>query len=108
MSLSVRNIESTEMVHLLLTAIILLLATTRKEKLHMVGLSIGGFHKTSRKCDHANYDQFLPNFSMTCIIICLGTKFEVIWTNENRVMGQRSFRNFLLRYIKIFKYFQIR
>ena len=26
--------------------------------------------------------------------VCLYTKFEVIWTNENRVMGKRSWRIF--------------
>ena len=25
-------------------------------------------------------------------MICLCTEFEVIWTNENRVMGQRNWR----------------
>ena len=44
-----------------------------------------------RKHDYANYDQTAPNFGTAHKTIQrLCTKFEVIWTNENRVIGQRS------------------
>ena len=48
-----------------------------------------------KNTDFANYDQAAPNFGISYqTTTCLCTKFEVIWTNENRVMGQRSWRFF--------------
>ena len=52
---------------------------------------------TSSKHDYAHYDQFVTNFDLvykTIEGVCLCTKFEVIYTNEHRVMGQRSWRIF--------------
>ena len=48
------------------------------------------------KHDYANYDQFAQKFEIGLQdhTACLCTKFEVIWINENRVMGQRSSRIF--------------
>ena len=33
-------------------------------QLTMADVTIGGFHMTSSKHNYANYDRFLPNFSM--------------------------------------------
>ena len=46
----------------------------------------------NQKHDYANYDGFVPNFDVAYKTTT--TKFEVIWTNENRVMGKRSWRIF--------------
>ena len=56
---------------------------------------VPSFHMTLSKYDYANYDQFPSNFSMVCKTISRNsTKFEVIWTIGNGVMGQRSWRIF--------------
>ena len=65
---------------------------------------IGGLHMTLSKHDYANYDQFVPSFNMVHKTIhktCFCTKFKVIQTNENRVMGKEVGEFSILLYGKM-------
>ena len=58
--------------------------------------SIGGLHMTSSKTWLCKLWSICSKFcySLQDHTTCLCTKFELIWINENRVTGQRSWRIF--------------